>query len=84
MQDLIMNAPADIDETILKILRESHEPLSTYDIAKRLDISWSTANVHLKDLLLKNLVKSKEEMIKSKRRVVWWIEQRTIGKYLKN
>ena len=79
-----MNTPTDIDETILKILRESREPLSTYDIAKKLDISWSTANVHLKDLLLKDAVKNREEMVKSKRRVVWWIEQRTIGKYLKN
>ncbi len=80
-----MNAPgSDIDETILKMLRESREPLSTYDIAKRLNISWSTANIHLKDLLLKDMVKSKEEMIKSKRRVVWWIEQRTIDKFLKN
>ena len=78
-----MNTPSlsEMDETIIKILRETPEPLSTYEIAKELNISWSTANVHLKDLLLKNLVKSKEEMIKSKRRVVWWIEQRTIGKF---
>ncbi|UCG95908.1 MAG: helix-turn-helix transcriptional regulator [archaeon] len=72
-----------MDEEILKLLRESPEPLSTYEIAKKLNISWSTANVHLKDLQLKNMVKNREEMIKSKRRLVWWVEQRTIGKFFK-
>jgi len=78
-----MNAPvSELDERIIKILRESTEPLSTYEIAKKLNVSWSTANVHLKDLLLKELVKSKEEMVKSKRRVIWWVEQRTIDKFV--
>jgi len=80
-----MNAPklSQMDEDILKILRESSGPLSTYEIAKKIDISWSTANIHLKDLQIKEMVKSKEEMIKSKKRMVWWIEQRTIEKFLK-
>jgi len=73
-----------IDENIIKLLRESPEPLSTYDVAKKMNISWSTANIHLKDLQLKDMVKSKEDMIKSKRRIIWWIEQRTIGKFLKS
>jgi predicted transcriptional regulator len=78
-----MNTPlSEIDEKIIKILRESPEPLSTYEIAKKINISWSTANVHLKDLQLKELVKSREDMVKSKRRIVWWVEQRTIDKFL--
>ena len=72
-----------MDEKILKVLRETSEPLSTYEIAKKLNISWSTANIHLKDLLLKDLVKNKEEMVKSKRRLVWWVEQSTIDKFVK-
>jgi len=72
-----------MDEKILKVLRETPEPLSTYEIAKKLNISWSTANIHLKDLLLKDLVKNKEEMVKSKRRLVWWVEQSTIDKFVK-
>lgn len=74
---------SEIDETILKILRETQDPLSTYEIAKKMNISWSTANIHLKDLQLKELVRSKEEMIKSKRRIVWWVEQRTIDRFLR-
>ena len=72
-----------MDEKILKVLRETPEPLSTYEIAKKLNISWSTANIHLKDLLLKDLVKNKEEMVKSKRRLVWWVDQSTIDKFVK-
>ena len=79
-----MNAPtSEMNEKFIKILRESTEPLSTYEIAKKLNISWSTANIHLKDLLLKGLVKNREEMIKSKRRIVWWIDQSTIDKFVK-
>ena len=79
-----MNTPSSsMDEKILKVLRETPEPLSTYEIAKKLNISWSTANIHLKDLLLKDLVKNKEEMVKSKRRLVWWVEQSTIDKFVK-
>lgn len=80
-----MNIPiSEIDEKIIKILRESPEPLSTYEIAKKINISWSTANVHLKDLQLGEMVKSREDMVKSKRRIIWWVEQRTIKKFLKS
>ncbi len=71
----------EVDEKIIKTLRENPKPMSTYEIAKELNISWSTANIHLKDLLLKKLVKSKEDMVKSKRRVLWWVEQSTIDKF---
>ena len=75
---------SEMDENILKILRESPEPLSTYEIAKKINISWSTANIHLKNLQLKEMVKNREDMIKSKRRLIWWVEQRTIDKFLKS
>ena len=79
------NTPAliDLEERILKLLRESPNPLSTYEIAKALNVSWSTANTHLKDLQLKGLVKSKEEFVKTKRRKVWWVDQVTIEKFTK-
>lgn len=80
-----MNSPhiSEMDENILKMLRESPEPLSTYEIAKKINISWSTANIHLKDLQLNGMVRSREDMIKSKRRIVWWVEQRTINRFVK-
>ena len=72
----------ETDEKILKVLREHKDPLSTYEIAKKTNISWSTANIHLKDLQLKKMVKSREDTVKSKRRIIWWVEQRTIDKFL--
>jgi len=77
------DTPINIDEIILKILRESKAPLSTYEIAKRLGISWSTANIHLKDLQINGKVKNEEQIVKSKRRNVWWIEQKTIDNFFK-
>ena len=40
----------DIDTEILKLLKESNKESineTTYSIAKKLKISWSTANIHL-------------------------------------
>ncbi len=84
MPIISMNSPklSEIDENILKFLRESAEPLSTYEIAKKMNVSWSTANIHLKDMQIRGIVKSREDMIKSKRRIIWWVEQRTIDKFL--
>jgi len=75
------NTP-NVDERILQVLRESGKPLTTYQIAKKAKVSWSTANVHLKDLQLRNLVKSKEDVIKSRKSKIWWMEQSTIEKFL--
>lgn len=84
MPIISMNSPklSEIDENILKFLRENAEPLSTYEIAKKINVSWSTANIHLKDMQIRGIVKSREDMIKSKRRIIWWVEQRTIDKFL--
>ncbi len=35
-----------VGAAILKVLKEAGEPLTTYQIAKKLNISWSTANTH--------------------------------------
>ncbi len=75
---------SEMDQSILKILRESKEPLSTYEVAKEMNVAWSTANIHLKDLQLRGMVKNREDLVKSKRRIVWWVEQRTIEKFLKS
>ncbi len=38
--------PESIDNAIIRVLKEAKEPLTTYQIAKKLGISWSTANTH--------------------------------------
>ena len=35
-----------VDRLIVNELRKSKRPLSTYQIGKKLNISWSTANTH--------------------------------------
>jgi len=65
-----------IDDLILGLLKIAHpaEKLSTYEIAKRLKISWSTTNTHCYKLYSKRKIKSKE--VKSERgdgkKMLWW------------
>ena len=65
-----------VDQKILKILRESKEPLSTYEIGKKTEMTWSTANSHCYKLKSMRLIDGKTE--KSKfglgEKIVWWIK----------
>ncbi|MFP4117011.1 MAG: winged helix-turn-helix transcriptional regulator [Candidatus Aenigmatarchaeota archaeon] len=72
-----------IDKEILEILTKEKDPITTYRIAKKIDVSWSTANTHLKDLQIEGLVESKEEENKGKKSRVWWVEQDSLDKFLK-
>ncbi len=63
------------DKEIIKLLKKSPEPLSTYQIAKDLKISWSTANSHC--FKLKSFGKIEGEFKESKfgqgMKMVWWV-----------
>lgn len=63
-------------EMILKTLRESPKPLSTYEIAKKLGISWSTANTHCYKLKDAGKIDSKEIVPKigAGKKVVWFVK----------
>ena len=65
-----------VDEKILKILRKSKLPLSTYKIAKKSNIVWSTANSHCYKLKTMKLLDSKAEESKfgAGEKIVWWIK----------
>jgi DNA-binding CsgD family transcriptional regulator len=65
---------SDVDKRILSLLKQSKEPLSTYQIAKMADVTWPTANSHCYKLKSMNKVESKLEKSKfgSKEKVVWW------------
>lgn len=65
-----------IDEKILKTIRKSKVPLSTYEIAKKTNIVWSTANSHCYKLKTMKLIDSKAEESKfgSGEKIVWWGE----------
>lgn len=65
-----------VDERILKTLRKSKVPLSTYKIAKKIDMVWSTANSHCYKLKTMKLIDSKAEESKfgAGEKIVWWIK----------
>jgi len=51
--------PADIDQKILDYLKEEDWPVTTEMVAKRLKVSWNTAQVHLYKLLALGKVRGK-------------------------
>ena len=65
-----------VGEMILKALRESPEPVSTYELAKKLGISWSTANTHCYKLKDAGKVDNKEivQKIGAGKKVVWFMK----------
>ena len=64
----------EIDKKILNILKKLKKPLSTYQIAKNVNVTWPTAISHCYKLKSMGLIESKMEESKfgSKERVVWW------------
>ncbi len=64
-----------VDILTEKILRSSKQPLSTYEIAKRAKISWSTANIHCYKLKSEGKIDGKLEKaeVGSGKKMVWWI-----------
>ena len=66
-----------VGEVVLKLLRESKVSLSTYEIAKKASISWSTANTHCYKLKDEGLIDGKLEMadVGSSKKMLWWIKK---------
>ncbi|RLI95203.1 MAG: hypothetical protein DRO92_02120 [Candidatus Altiarchaeales archaeon] len=52
-----------VDRLIVNTLKNSKKPLSTYQIGKRINISWSTANTHC--YKLKAMGKIRMEIVKN-------------------
>lgn len=51
--------PTDFDQKILDYLKEEDWPVTTEMVAKRLKVSWNTAQVHLYKLLAFGKVRGK-------------------------
>lgn len=61
----------EIKTLILNLLKKGE--LSTYEIAKVLKISWSTANVHLYMLKSENKIKKRESLKKiGSGKTIYW------------
>lgn len=83
MPDDLKEEVSGIDREIIEKLTNTGEELSTYRIAKDIDVSWSTANSHLKDLQIKGLVESKQKISEGKKTRVWWVDQSSLDDFVK-
>ena len=65
-----------VSEMILKVLKESSEPVSTYELAKKVGISWSTANTHCYKLKDAGKIDNKEivQKIGAGKKVIWFLK----------
>ena len=65
-----------IESLILEVLRKEKKPLTTYQIAKKLGISWSTANTYCYKLKDRGAIKGEERAARVglSKKMVWWIE----------
>lgn len=50
---------ADLDQRIMEYLRQEDWPVTTEMVARRLKVSWNTAQVHLYKLLAEGRVRGK-------------------------
>ena len=65
-----------LDSVIQTVLVRSKKPLSTYEIAKKTGVSWSTANMHCFKLKTQGIFKNKSESsIGRRKKVVWWVSE---------
>ncbi len=64
-----------VDQITQQILKRSKGPISTYELAKQANISWSTANIHCYKLKSEGKIKGKLEManIGLGKKMLWWI-----------
>lgn len=69
------------DKIIIKLLKKSERALSTYEIAKMLNLSWATANTHCYKLMSLGEISGRNEEVKiGMRRIVWVLVDRIENK----
>ncbi len=71
-----MGETKSIEQLILDVLRKENKPLTTYQIAKKIGVSWSTANTYCYKLKDKGLIRGEEKSarIGMSKKMVWWIK----------
>jgi len=65
-----------IEKLIVEILKKEKKPLTTYQIAKKLGIAWSTANTYCYKLKDKGIIKGEEKSARVglSKKMMWWVE----------
>ncbi|NOR84844.1 HTH domain-containing protein [archaeon] len=60
------------DRVIVRFLEKSEKTLSTYEIAKSLNLSWATVNTHCYKLMSFGVIIGRNEEVKiGMKRIVW-------------
>ncbi len=75
-----------IDDYIIDLLTKSSEPLTTYKIAKKIGIAWSTVNIHCYKLKSMGILKEKmEKPERGRRKTIWALTGKTpkLSEYIK-
>lgn len=64
-----------VEEAIVELLKKEGKPLSTYQIAKKIGVSWSTANTYCYKLKDKGVIKGEEKIARvgMNKKMVWWL-----------
>ncbi len=68
-----------VDRLIILALKKNNRPLSTYQVAKKANLSWSTANTHcykLKSVGMLHMKRVKNHFGQTK--VVWWLTDKKL------
>lgn len=76
VKDDIREMMDEIDELIEKTLKKAGNPLSTYQLAKDTELSWSTINAHCYKLKSMGIIGGKLDFKKigQRKKLLWWIE----------
>ena len=65
-----------VGKLIQDVLRSSRKPLSTYEIAKKIGVSWATANIHCYKMKVLGVLDCRSEEVKiGMKRMVWWVKR---------
>jgi predicted transcriptional regulator len=63
-----------VDEHVIRVLRQSKKPLTAYEIAKKLNITWPTVNKHCLTLLIEGKLHKKIESSISGKKTLWGVK----------
>ena len=68
---------APIDRLIVRIIKKSKRPMSTYMISKNAKLSWSTINTHCYKLMSIGVLDSRiEETPFGQKKILWKVKSR--------
>ena len=76
VKDDIREMMDEIDLLIESTLKDAGKPISTYLLAKKTELSWSTINAHCYKLKSMGIIDCKMETAKigQRKKLLWWLQ----------